>query len=67
MDRDQDYSKLININKKFLTFVHYWDTHKREDLNSPVSNYSFHRKELIDAILLLDKSEESKTAQALSR
>jgi len=67
MDTTYDYQKLVDIHKKFITFIHYWDTHKHGNLYQPDSPYSLYRSELIDAILLLDKDRSSKAYKALNR
>lgn len=67
MDNTLAYHKLIEINKKFMQFLHYWDTHKNENLTSPHSEYGMYRSQLIDAILLLDKEPNSDTERAITR
>ncbi len=67
MDKSSEYSKLIQINQLFLQFVHCWDTNKHKDLSSPDCAYGSYRKDLIDAILNLDKAPESKTSKAVAK
>lgn len=65
MDNSNNCQSLIDLHLRFFKFVCYWDLHKMGNLQAPHSEYALLRKELIDAILLLDKSEKSKTFKAL--
>lgn len=65
MKKAQEYNRIINLHLKFFKFLTYWDLHKDDNLQSPHSEYNQLRSELIDALLLLDKDEDSQTAKAI--